>query len=144
MWMMQWLLPISVTKLLTRAISPRSFPSTDFAPSVRISLISARWCKVRWQWTKLKISSPASRAFRVLQNNCSSSIPLLFMYRPTASSTASPATSVISSSCYLILNPRAHVMNSPGNCGVPRNFFWGGFNKFSWGQRTDRTGIWGR
>ena len=28
--------------------------------------------------------------------------------------------------------------------GVPRNFFrWGGFNKFSWGQRTERTGIWG-
>ena len=28
--------------------------------------------------------------------------------------------------------------------GVPRNFFWGGgFNKFSWGQRTQRTGIWG-
>ena len=23
-------------------------------------------------------------------------------------------------------------------------FFWGGFNKFSWGQRTERTGIWGR
>ena len=30
--------------------------------------------------------------------------------------------------------------------GVPRNFFrgGGGFNKFSWGQRTERTGIWGR
>ena len=30
--------------------------------------------------------------------------------------------------------------------GVPRNFFRGGrgFNKFSWGQRTERTGIWGR
>ena len=27
--------------------------------------------------------------------------------------------------------------------GVPRNFFRGGFNKFSWGQRTERTGIWG-
>ena len=28
--------------------------------------------------------------------------------------------------------------------GVPRNFVLGGFNKFSWGQRTERTGIWGR
>ena len=29
--------------------------------------------------------------------------------------------------------------------GVPRIFFRvGGFNKFSWGQRADRTGIWGR
>jgi len=28
--------------------------------------------------------------------------------------------------------------------GVPRNFFRGGFNKFSWGQRTERTGIWGQ
>jgi hypothetical protein len=29
--------------------------------------------------------------------------------------------------------------------GVPRNFFRvGGFNKFGWGQRADRTGIWGR
>ena len=29
--------------------------------------------------------------------------------------------------------------------GVPRNFVrGGGFNKFSWGQRTERTGIWGR
>jgi len=32
--------------------------------------------------------------------------------------------------------------------GVPRNFVQGGggevFNKFSWGQRTERTGIWGR
>ena len=29
--------------------------------------------------------------------------------------------------------------------GVPRIFFGGGgFNKFSWGQRTERTGIWGR
>jgi len=27
--------------------------------------------------------------------------------------------------------------------GVPRNFVGGGFNKFSWGQRTKRTGIWG-
>ena len=28
--------------------------------------------------------------------------------------------------------------------GVPRNFVReGGFNKFSWGQRTERTGIWG-
>ena len=32
-----------------------------------------------------------------------------------------------------------------GNSGVPRNFFQGGggFNKFSWGQRTEMTGIWG-
>jgi len=28
--------------------------------------------------------------------------------------------------------------------GIPRNFVRGGFNKFSWGQRTERTGIWGR
>ena len=29
--------------------------------------------------------------------------------------------------------------------GAPRNFFsGGGVNKFSWGQRTERTGIWGR
>jgi len=28
--------------------------------------------------------------------------------------------------------------------GVPRNFVPGGFNEFSWGQRTERTGIWGR
>ena len=29
--------------------------------------------------------------------------------------------------------------------GVPRNFFGGGrVNKFSLGQRTERTGIWGR
>jgi len=29
--------------------------------------------------------------------------------------------------------------------GIPRNFVWvGGFNKFSWGQRTEKTGIWGR
>jgi len=28
--------------------------------------------------------------------------------------------------------------------GVLRNFVRGGFNKFSWGQRTKRTGIWGR
>jgi hypothetical protein len=28
--------------------------------------------------------------------------------------------------------------------GVPRNFFSGGFNKFSWGKRAERTGIWGR
>jgi len=28
--------------------------------------------------------------------------------------------------------------------GVPRNFVPGGFNKFSWGPRTERTGIWGR
>jgi hypothetical protein len=27
--------------------------------------------------------------------------------------------------------------------GVPRNFFRGGFNKFSWGQRAERRGIWG-
>ena len=27
--------------------------------------------------------------------------------------------------------------------GVPRNFFRGEFNKFSWGQRAERTGIWG-
>jgi hypothetical protein len=27
--------------------------------------------------------------------------------------------------------------------GVPRNFFRGGFNKFSSEQRTERTGIWG-
>ena len=34
---------------------------------------------------------------------------------------------------------------SSGVSGVPRNFFVGGdFNKFSWGQRTERTGIWGR
>jgi len=26
--------------------------------------------------------------------------------------------------------------------GVPTNFVWGGFNKFSWGQRTERKGIW--
>ena len=26
----------------------------------------------------------------------------------------------------------------------PGIFFRGGFNKFSWGQRTERTGIWGR
>jgi len=32
-----------------------------------------------------------------------------------------------------------------GNSGVPRNFVrGGGFNKFSWGQRTEKTGIWGR
>ena len=28
--------------------------------------------------------------------------------------------------------------------GVPRNFVWGGVNKFNWGQGTERTGIWGR
>jgi hypothetical protein len=29
--------------------------------------------------------------------------------------------------------------------GVPRNFCrWGSFNKFSWGHRAERTGIWGR
>jgi len=28
--------------------------------------------------------------------------------------------------------------------GVPRNFVRGGFNKFGWGQRTERTEIWGR
>jgi len=33
-----------------------------------------------------------------------------------------------------------HIFSS----GVPRNFFRWGFNKFSWGQRTERTGIWGR
>jgi hypothetical protein len=32
--MIQWLLPISDTVLLTRAINPRCFPSTDFAPSL--------------------------------------------------------------------------------------------------------------
>jgi len=26
--------------------------------------------------------------------------------------------------------------------GVPRNFVREGFNKFSWGQKTERTGIW--
>jgi len=31
----------------------------------------------------------------------------------------------------------------PEASGVPRNFFQGGFNKFSWGQRTEMTGIWG-
>jgi len=31
------------------------------------------------------------------------------------------------------------------NSGVPRNFLrGGGFNKFSWGQRTESRGIWGR
>jgi hypothetical protein len=31
------------------------------------------------------------------------------------------------------------------NSGVPRNFFrGGGFNNFSWGQRAERTEIWGR
>jgi len=25
-----------------------------------------------------------------------------------------------------------------------QEFCWGGFNKFSWGQRTERTGIWGQ
>ena len=33
---------------------------------------------------------------------------------------------------------------SPAASGVPRNFVRGGFNKFSWGQRRERTGIWGR
>jgi len=34
---------------------------------------------------------------------------------------------------------------TPFISGVPRNFVWGwGFNKFSWGQKTERTGIWGR
>jgi hypothetical protein len=34
---------------------------------------------------------------------------------------------------------------SEDTSGVPRNFVrGGGFNKFSWGQRTERTGIWGR
>ena len=33
---------------------------------------------------------------------------------------------------------------SATHSGVPRNFFRGGFNKLSWGQRTERTGIWGR
>jgi hypothetical protein len=28
--------------------------------------------------------------------------------------------------------------------GVPRNFFSGGFNKFSWRQGAQRTGLWGR
>jgi hypothetical protein len=28
--------------------------------------------------------------------------------------------------------------------GISRNFVCGGFNKFSWGQRTERTGIWGQ
>jgi len=33
----------------------------------------------------------------------------------------------------------------PGNSGVPKSFVRaGGFNKFSWKQRTERTGIWGR
>jgi len=31
----------------------------------------------------------------------------------------------------------------PEGSGVPRNFVQKGFNKFSWGQRTERTGIWG-
>jgi hypothetical protein len=26
---------------------------------------------------------------------------------------------------------------------VPRNFVQGGFNKFSWWQKAERTGIWG-
>ena len=36
-----------------------------------------------------------------------------------------------------------HSNVSPETSGVPRNFFRGGFNKFSWGKRAERTGIWG-
>jgi hypothetical protein len=28
--------------------------------------------------------------------------------------------------------------------GLPQEFFSGVFNKFSWGQKAERTGIWGR
>ena len=31
-----------------------------------------------------------------------------------------------------------------GSVAYPGIWFGGGFNKFSWGQRTERTGIWGR
>jgi hypothetical protein len=36
--------------------------------------------------------------------------------------------------------------NTSRTCGLPRNFVRGvgGFNKFSWEQRAERTGIWGR
>ena len=40
----------------------------------------------------------------------------------------------------------SHCLQSmTADSGVPRNSFrGGGFNKFSWGKRTERTGIWGR
>jgi len=31
-----------------------------------------------------------------------------------------------------------------GPVAYPGIFFGGGFNKFIWGQRSERTGIWGR
>jgi hypothetical protein len=37
-------------------------------------------------------------------------------------------------SAYLILHKSS---------GIPRNFVWRGFNRFSCGQRTERMGIWG-
>jgi len=44
----------------------------------------------------------------------------------------------------MVLEIRPWLLSFISNSGVPRNFFRGGFNKFSWGQRTERTGIWGR
>jgi len=57
-------------------------------------------------------------------------------------------TSLIPEEISLLSNIQIyHTMtNTTDKCsGVPRNSVWvgGGFNKFSWGQRTERTGIWG-
>jgi len=43
----------------------------------------------------------------------------------------------------LNLSPETSTIPFPPSSGVPRNFVRVGFNKFSWGQRTERMGIWG-
>ena len=46
---------------------------------------------------------------------------------------------------YLDVIKQMRQVNILSHSGVPRIFFLGGgFNKFSWGQMTERTGIWGR
>jgi len=41
-------------------------------------------------------------------------------------------------------NKGYNTLESSGSVAYPEIFFEGGFNKFSWGQRADRMGIWGR
>jgi hypothetical protein len=93
--------------------------------SADIRALSSRWALCfEIKSTKLKICSPAVRVFRCLQNNISSSIEFLFMYRATARCTTSSAKAVFPQvvmrdthcSSYvnnLIFNLRAYFMNSP-------------------------------